>query len=70
MDFQIAHSLPGRIRLRYERKSLSMRQAMLVQMLVSMQEELMELDQLADSYTTEHRSQSVAKLKAIADKLN
>lgn len=47
-----------------------MRQAMLVQMLVSMQEELMELDKLADSYKTENRSQFVAKLKAIADKLN
>lgn len=38
MDFQISHSLPGRVRIRYERHLLSLRQAMLVQMLVGMQE--------------------------------
>ncbi len=38
MDFRIAHRLPGRIRLRYDRHSLSQRQAALVQALVSMQE--------------------------------
>ena len=38
MDFKISHSLPGRVRLRYERHILSLRQAMLVQMLVGLQE--------------------------------
>lgn len=41
MDFQISHSLPGRVRIRYERHLLSLRQAMLVQMLVGMQEEIL-----------------------------
>lgn len=38
MDFYVAHRLPGRIRLRYERKLLVPAQAMVVQTLVSMQE--------------------------------
>ena len=38
MDFYIAHRLPGRVRLRYERNLLAPVQAMLVQTLVSMQD--------------------------------
>lgn len=38
MDFQISHSIPGRVRLRYDLHFLSQRQAMLVQMLVGMQD--------------------------------
>ena len=38
MDFRVVHRLPGRIRLRYDRHSLSQRQVALVQALVSMQE--------------------------------
>ena len=38
MDFQISHSIPGRVRLRYDWHFLSQRQAMLVQMLVGMQD--------------------------------
>ena len=38
MDFYIAHRLPGRVRLRYERNLLVPAQAMVVQTLVSMQE--------------------------------
>ena len=38
MDVRVVHRLPGRIRLRYDRHSLSQRQAALVQTLVSMQE--------------------------------
>ena len=43
MDFQISHSLPGRVRLRYERHILSLRQAMLVQMLVGLQEGIVSI---------------------------
>ncbi len=38
MNVRVVHRLPGRIRLRYDRHSLSQRQAALVQTLVSMQE--------------------------------
>lgn len=43
MDFQISHSLPGRVRLGYERHILSLRQAMLVQMLVGLQEGIVSI---------------------------
>lgn len=43
MDFKISHSLPGRVRLRYERHILSLRQAMLVQMLVGLQEGIVSI---------------------------
>ena len=43
MDFKISHSLPGRVRLRYERHILSLRQAMLVQMLVGLQEAIVSI---------------------------
>ena len=38
MNFYIAHRLPGRLRLRYSRKGLSRKQAVLVETLVSLQE--------------------------------
>lgn len=43
MDFKISHSLPGRVRLRYKRHILSLRQAMLVQMLVGLQEGIVSI---------------------------
>ena len=38
MNFYIAHRLPGRLRLRYSRRGLSRKQAVLVETLVSLQE--------------------------------
>ncbi|UTC76920.1 heavy metal translocating P-type ATPase [Treponema sp. OMZ 799] len=43
MNFYIAHRLPGRLRLRYNRKGLSRKQAVLVEALVSLQEGIVSI---------------------------
>lgn len=43
MNFYIAHRLPGRLRLRYKRKGLSRKQAVLVETLVSLQDGIISI---------------------------
>jgi len=44
MKFKVAHSLPGRVRLRYNRHSLSLRQASLVKALAEMQDGILQVE--------------------------
>ncbi|MGI5174261.1 heavy metal translocating P-type ATPase [Treponema sp. OMZ 840] len=73
MDFYIAHRLPGRVRLRYDRKSLVPAQAALVQTLVSLQDGIdsVTVNPVSGSilieYTDITENQAIAYVKALDD---
>ena len=68
MDFQIVHTLPGRVRLRYRRHLLDARQASLVQMLVSLQEGIsnVAVNTISGSILIEYDESVLSQKKALS----
>ncbi|MBR1614283.1 MAG: heavy metal translocating P-type ATPase, partial [Treponema sp.] len=68
MDFKIVHSLPNRVRVRYNRGLLNARQASLVQMLIAFQDGItnVEVNTVSGSVLIEYDGKQLGEFEALA----